>query len=154
MRTPRRDQLNNNRRQFRENRFQRNNRPSNRNGNRNRFRNANGHFGHNSFHRSGFSSRVYKGKRFSHGLHHSHGGHGYFCLDHSVFHYFLGFDPFGYSRIGFYGRSNFRYPDACFPVEKLGFHKGRKAIFHSILCYDEFDYPYLLQDSTFVYEYY
>jgi len=113
------------------------------------------HTGYSGFHRSGFAILPFTGVRYGHGLRSSHrGGHGYFCSDHSVFHYFLGFDPLGFSRISTYGRSNYRYSKECYPVEKVGYHKGRKALLEAILCYDSFNYPYIKKGSTYVVEYY
>jgi len=103
--------------------------------------------------RTRYSSRRYSGRRYAHGYN-SRRGHGYYCLEHALFHYFVGFDPLGFSRVSHYGRSSYRYPSSCYPVEKIGYHRGRKALLRAILCYDAYDYPYLRRGSRYVVDYY
>ena len=106
--------------------------------------------------RSGYSRsgyRRYSGKRFAHGYR-SRRGHGYFCIEHALFHYFTGFDPYGFSRVSYYGRRNFAYPNACYPVERVGPYRGRRALIRAIQCVDDYGYAYLYRNSQFVVRYF
>ena len=103
--------------------------------------------------RSDFYRRPgYAGRRYAHGYR-RRSGHGYFCLEHGLFHYFIGFDPFGFTRVAHYGRSGFRYSRDCFPVEKVDYWRGRKALIGGIMCYDSYGYPYIMRRSRYVKRY-
>ncbi len=104
----------------------------------------NGRFGNRS---------AYRGRSFSHGYV-SKSSHGYFCSEHSIFHYFAGFSPIGYTKTAFYGRRGYRYADTCYPVEKVDYYRGRKALVKAIACYDEYDNLYIKKGSYYVSGYY
>jgi len=95
--------------------------------------------------------RAYTGRRYGHGY--SGGGHGYFCADHGVFHYFRGYDPFGFIRVAAYGRPGYRFPRDCYPVERVDFYRGRRALIGGIMCYDAFGYSYIRPGSRYVKRY-
>lgn len=87
------------------------------------------------------------GRAYGHG-HGPRSGHGYFCDLHAVFHYYAGFDPYGWRRANHRGR---RALDRCRIVERIERRRGRRVIVGAQLCYDRFGYSYIRRGSSYVY---
>jgi len=85
---------------------------------------------------------------------HGHGprsGHGYFCDLHSIFHYYAGFDPYGWRRASHRG---YRSTTGCYTVERVERRRGRRVIVGAQLCTDPYGYAYIRRGSSYVYSYY
>lgn len=97
----------------------------------------------------------YAGRRYRHGHGPGHGhGHGYFCLDHGIFHYYSGYDPYGFSVTAYYRGSSYRGGGDCYPVEKHGYYHGRRALIGGLMCTDAYGYAYIRPGSRYVIRYY
>lgn len=100
-------------------------------------------------------TRYAYGRRYDHGYRHGHGPrghrHGYYCNDHLVFHYFVGYDPFGWRRA--YHRGYYP-PVGCYSVERIEYRRGRRVLVGAFVCFDAFGYPYVQLGSQYVLRYY
>lgn len=95
-----------------------------------------------------------RGRRHPYGHRHGHGprrGHGYYCNEHFVFHYYAGYDPYGWRRA--YHRGYYA-PRGCYTVERIEYRRGRRVLVGAIVCHDRYGYPYIKLGSRYVVRYY
>lgn len=98
--------------------------------------------------------RHYSGRRHDYGYSHGHGprrGHGYYCNDHYVFHYYSGYDPYGWRRAYY---SGYYPPRGCYLVERVEYRRGRRVLVGGYSCVDPYGYAYIDIGSQFVLRYY
>ena len=79
------------------------------------------------------------------------GGHGYYCNDHFAFHYFTGYDPYGWRRASYRG---YYPPRGCYLVERVEYRRGRRVLVGGYSCLDPYGYAYIQLGSQFVLRYY
>ncbi len=94
------------------------------------------------------------GRRYDYGHRHGHGprrGHGYYCNDHFVFHYYSGYDPYGWRRASYRG---YYPPRGCYLVERVEYRRGRRVLVGGYSCLDPYGYAYIQLGSQFVLSYY
>ena len=98
--------------------------------------------------------RYSSGRRYDYGHRHGHGprgGHGYYCNDHFAFHYYTGYDPYGWRRASYRG---YYPPQGCYLVERVEYRRGRRVLVGGYSCVDPYGYAYLRLGSQFVLRYY
>ncbi|MEQ8936841.1 MAG: hypothetical protein RIE56_13710 [Amphiplicatus sp.] len=98
--------------------------------------------------------RYSSGRRYDYGHRHGHGprgGHGYYCNDHFAFHYFTGYDPYGWRRASYRG---YYPPRGCYLVERVEYRRGRRVLVGGYSCVDPYGYAYIQLGSQFVLRYY
>lgn len=89
-----------------------------------------------------------------HGHRHGYGprrGHGYYCNDHRAFHYYAGYDPYGWV---FAVHVGYRPPYGCRTVERVVYRGYRRIVYGAVQCIDDWGYPYILSGSKYVYRTY
>jgi hypothetical protein len=92
----------------------------------------------------------YRSYGYSHGRA-PHRGHGYYCNEHHTFHYYAGYDPYGWVfavHVGYYP------PYGCRTVERVVYRGYRRIVYGAVQCIDEWGYPYIVRGSEYVYRTY
>lgn len=93
----------------------------------------------------------YGGRYYGHG-HGPRRGHGYWCSSHSIFHYYKGYDPFGWAYASFgWNLYSSAYVRDCDVVSQTFYRRGRRYEEVALLCYDSWGYGYIKPGSRRVY---
>lgn len=98
--------------------------------------------------------RRYGGRHYTHG-HGPRSGHGYFCALHGIFHYYSGYDPFGWLYVNYgWDFYTLAYIGDCDVVSQTFYRRGRRYEEVALLCYDSWGYGYIRPGSRRVYRTY